>query len=128
MSFHDVRFPTAISRNAQGGPEREVGLHRSKICVLELAFVCWAKTDVFAANVRPVQDGHHPWGGLSLTAGFKRVASELRTAHPLAHEVRAFVSGSAPLSPAWTRRTRRRPLRKILRPSLPVRFDACPRL
>ncbi|MBN9247593.1 MAG: DUF2460 domain-containing protein [Hyphomicrobium sp.] len=22
MSFHDVRFPTAISRNAQGGPER----------------------------------------------------------------------------------------------------------
>jgi uncharacterized protein (TIGR02217 family) len=22
MSFHDIRFPTAISRNAQGGPER----------------------------------------------------------------------------------------------------------
>ncbi|ABF90848.1 hypothetical protein MXAN_4659 [Myxococcus xanthus DK 1622] len=48
-----------------GGPERDVGLHRSKICVLELAFVCWARTDVFAANVRPVQDGHHRWGGLT---------------------------------------------------------------
>jgi uncharacterized protein (TIGR02217 family) len=29
MSFHDVRFPTAISRNAQGGPER-----RTEVVVL----------------------------------------------------------------------------------------------
>lgn len=26
MSFHDVRFPTAISRNAQGGPERRTDI------------------------------------------------------------------------------------------------------
>ncbi len=26
MSFHEVRFPTAISRNAQGGPERRTDI------------------------------------------------------------------------------------------------------
>ena len=26
MAFHDVRFPTAISRNAQGGPERRTDI------------------------------------------------------------------------------------------------------
>ena len=33
MSFHDVRFPTAISRNAQGGPER-----RTDVVVLGSGF------------------------------------------------------------------------------------------
>lgn len=33
MAFHDVRFPTAISRNAQGGPER-----RTDIVVLGSGF------------------------------------------------------------------------------------------
>ncbi|MCP3145308.1 TadE/TadG family type IV pilus assembly protein [Pyxidicoccus xibeiensis] len=47
-----------------GGPERQVGVHRSTVCVLELAFKCWARVDVYAAHVRPVQDGNHPWGGV----------------------------------------------------------------
>ncbi|MFP2931776.1 TadE/TadG family type IV pilus assembly protein [Pyxidicoccus sp. 3LG] len=46
------------------GPERGVGVHRETVCVVEVIGLCPAEVDVYAANVRPVQDGNHPWGGV----------------------------------------------------------------
>lgn len=43
--------------------EGRYGINEEKICVLRLG-ACWAETDVYTANVRPVQDENHPWGGL----------------------------------------------------------------
>lgn len=54
-----------VGHVAPRGPERDIGIHEERICLLELALVCWHKTSVYTANIRPVQDRHHPWGGLS---------------------------------------------------------------
>ncbi|GEN09303.1 Putative Flp pilus-assembly TadE/G-like [Myxococcus fulvus] len=53
------------NHKAPSGPERQVGVHREKVCVLELLKGCWFKVDVYTANVRPAQDGNHPWGGVT---------------------------------------------------------------
>ncbi|HYH99138.1 pilus assembly protein TadG-related protein [Hyalangium sp.] len=50
------------------GPESEIGVHRSKVCVTGKVlgscppFV--PEIDVFTANVMPAQDGNHPWKGI----------------------------------------------------------------
>lgn len=61
MSFHDVRFPTAISRSAQGGPER-----RTDVIVLASGYEernsRWAdsrRTYNAGYGVRSLDDLHH---------------------------------------------------------------------
>ena len=46
------------------GREGRFGIHKEEICVAEVLGKCFARTDVHTANVRPVQDQNHPWGGL----------------------------------------------------------------
>ncbi len=46
------------------GREGDVGIHAEEICVLRLLGSCRLHMDVHTANVRPVQDGNHRWGGL----------------------------------------------------------------
>jgi hypothetical protein len=48
------------------GPESEIGVHRSEICLGAKVFgACvGANLDVFTANVMPAEDGNHPWGGI----------------------------------------------------------------
>ncbi|MBN1208832.1 MAG: hypothetical protein JXB05_28495 [Myxococcaceae bacterium] len=49
------------------GPERDVGVHRSEVCVatFKVLGVCPAPViDVFTANVMPAEDGNHPWRGI----------------------------------------------------------------
>ncbi|QSQ25043.1 Tad domain-containing protein [Pyxidicoccus parkwayensis] len=64
-----VNYPNNTERwvghIAPRGSERNYGIHEENFCVLELAFKCWAKTSVFTANIRPVQDRNHAWGGLT---------------------------------------------------------------
>ncbi|MCE9672742.1 Tad domain-containing protein [Myxococcus stipitatus] len=52
------------NHKAPKGPERQVGVHEEKVCVLKL-LVCWFEVNVYTANVRPAQDGNHPWGGVT---------------------------------------------------------------
>ncbi len=49
------------------GPEADVGVHRSTICVSKVKVfgICPApEIDVFTANVMPAEDGNHPWKGV----------------------------------------------------------------
>jgi hypothetical protein len=43
---------------------RDVGLNIFEKTVITLAGVSILKTDVYVANVRPIRDQNHPWGGL----------------------------------------------------------------
>ncbi|MFP2961833.1 TadE/TadG family type IV pilus assembly protein [Myxococcus sp. 1LA] len=45
------------------GPEGRFGIHETEICVVRLG-ACLLEANVYAANVRPVQDGNHRWPGL----------------------------------------------------------------
>ncbi len=57
-----VKFP------GSGGTasDREVGLYQYEMCVIDpLIGPCLLKMDVFVANVRPLEDGNHPWDGLA---------------------------------------------------------------
>ncbi|QDF07696.1 TadE/TadG family type IV pilus assembly protein [Myxococcus xanthus] len=45
------------------GREGRFGIHETEICVVR-GLVCLLETNVYAANVRPVQDGNHRWAGL----------------------------------------------------------------
>ncbi len=45
------------------GREGDIGIHAEEICVLR-AGICALETNVYTANVRPVQDGNHRWVGL----------------------------------------------------------------
>jgi len=51
------------------GPESEIGVHRSKVCVSKVKLFGGCpplvpEIDVFTANVMPAQDGNHPWKGI----------------------------------------------------------------
>lgn len=48
------------------GPEAPLGLHLTRVCVATGGCVAGlgAVVDVFTANVRPIQDGNHPWAGI----------------------------------------------------------------
>lgn len=49
------------------GPESEVGVHRSEVCLIKVFGRCAPlapEIDVYAANVMPAEDGNHPWGGV----------------------------------------------------------------
>lgn len=48
------------------GPEADVGVHRTKICMVPKVFgACLGpEISVYTANVMPAEDGNHPWKGI----------------------------------------------------------------
>ncbi len=49
------------------GSERNIGLHKSEVCVIDLGFcppIGAVEVDVWTANVMPAEDSNHPWGGI----------------------------------------------------------------
>jgi hypothetical protein len=67
-----VHWRVNYDRNTEGwqgwarpsGPEGEVGIHREAVCVRKVVGLCPVEIDVYSANVMPVEDGNHPWGGV----------------------------------------------------------------
>lgn len=72
------------NHSAPRGVEREVGIHTEKVCVLKLV-VCWFEVDVYTANVRPAQDGNHPWGGVTPFMHFEPGQYAGNTCNPTAN-------------------------------------------
>ncbi|MFL5350462.1 MAG: pilus assembly protein TadG-related protein [Hyalangium sp.] len=68
--IHYNQLPTGDSWKKvyrPSGPEADVGVHRSKICVSKFKVfgICPApEIEVFTANVMPAEDGNHPWKGI----------------------------------------------------------------
>jgi hypothetical protein len=56
-----VKFPGSGGTSS----DREVGLYQYRMCVLDTPLKCLLKMDVYVANVRPIEDGNHPWSGLA---------------------------------------------------------------
>lgn len=46
------------------GEEAAIGLHETGICVVRGICLPGMDIAVFTANVRPIEDGNHPWGGI----------------------------------------------------------------
>ncbi len=51
------------------GPESDVGVHRSQVCVSKIKVLGACplgvpEIDVYTANVMPAEDGNHPWKGI----------------------------------------------------------------
>ncbi len=59
-------WPQGRGQRDPTGEEGEVGLHRNDVCVLSSPLGCvpGMTIAVFVANVRPIQDRNHPWGGI----------------------------------------------------------------
>lgn len=70
---------------APKGPERQVGVHEEKVCVLELFKGCWFSVSVYTANVRPAQDGNHPWGGVTPFMHFEPGQYSNKLCNPAGH-------------------------------------------
>ncbi|WP_224360379.1 pilus assembly protein TadG-related protein [Hyalangium versicolor] len=47
------------------GSEADVGVHRSKVCVVKILGFCPVEMSVYTANVMPAEDGNHPWKGIT---------------------------------------------------------------
>jgi hypothetical protein len=59
------RWPPGRGQRDPSGDEAQVGLHQNSICVLPAGCIAGVGSiDVFVANVRPIEDGNHPWGGI----------------------------------------------------------------
>lgn len=79
------------NHTAPRGVEREVGVHTENICVLKL-IICWFKVDVYTANVRPAQDGNHPWGGVTPFMHFEPGQYGGSTCNPMANADKAAMA------------------------------------
>jgi hypothetical protein len=64
VSYPD--WPSGRGQVNPAGPEAPMGLHRTQVCVAKGGCIAGfgALVDVFTANVRPIQDGNHPWAGI----------------------------------------------------------------
>jgi len=57
-------WPSGRGHVDPSGEEAAIGLHKTGICVVRGFCLPGMDIAVFAANVRPIEDGNHPWGGI----------------------------------------------------------------
>jgi len=57
-------WPNGRGHVDPSGEEAAIGLHKTGICVVRGFCLPGMDIAVFAANVRPIEDGNHPWGGI----------------------------------------------------------------
>ncbi len=60
-----IHWRVKVPGTGGSASDREVGLYQYDMCVIDPWIgPCLLKMDVFVANVRPEEDGNHPWDGM----------------------------------------------------------------